>query len=311
MRSEVSFEGRLAHGDSHRVTVDEVGGQEQALGVGDVTLRVRESGDPHGAPVIHFHGTPGSRLELAFADEVLGAAGIRLIAFDRPGYGGSTQIPFGLTSVAKLAVEVANRLGIDQFRTTGWSGGGPFAMATAAVAGGRVPTVGVIAGAGPFQLVPGAIDGLSEGDRAAEKLLPDDPQAACERFLDGFDMSPALEDATSLYRAFEPLLSASDRIVWDLHKERILVEMREAMSQGVWGCGWDNVAWIGPWDFDPQRLECPVLLWYGSEDRMAEPSHAHWLESHLPHARLTMYQGEGHLLPFAHLDEMLTELLAS
>ena len=281
------------------------------MGLGGVTVRVRESGDPAGKPVVHFHGTPGSRLELAFADEVLEAAGIRLVAFDRPGYGGSTQIPFGLTSVARLAVAVADRLGINQFHTTGWSGGGPFAMATAAVSGGRVPTVGVMAGAGPFQLVPGAVDRLSEGDIAAAKLLPDDPQAACERFVEGFDLKPALEDATSLYRAFEPLLSESDRAIWDLNKEGILSEMREAMSQGVWGCGWDNVAWIGPWDFDPESLECPVLLWYGSEDRMAEPSHAYWLEEHLPDARLTMYEGEGHLLPFVHLEEMLTELLSS
>ena len=86
--------------------------------------------------------------------------------------------------------------------------------------------------------------------------------------------------------------------------------MREAMTQGAWGCGWDNVAWIGSWDFDPTALECPVLLWYGTEDIMASASHARWLETHVPHARLTMYEGEGHLLPFVRLEQMLTELLS-
>ena len=62
---------------------------------------------------------------MAFADEIVESAGARLIVFDRPGYGGSTQTPYSLSSVAKLAIEVADRLGIDQFRTTGWSGGGP------------------------------------------------------------------------------------------------------------------------------------------------------------------------------------------
>ncbi len=208
--------------------------REHEVEVGGVKLRVREAGDPGGKPIIHFHGTPGSRFELAFADDVVEAAGARLIAFDRPGYGGSTQKPFSLSSVAKLAVEVADRLGVNQFRTTGWSGVGPFALATAALAGVRVPMVGVIAGAGPFQLVSGALDELSDGDKAAERLLPGDPQAACERFMEGFDLKPALEDAASLYQAFEPLLSEWDRQVWGPHSEEILAEMREAMTQGTW-----------------------------------------------------------------------------
>lgn len=284
--------------------------KEHNVEAGGITLRVREAGDPGGEPVIHFHGTPGCRLELAFADDIVEAAGVHIIAFDRPGYGGSTLTPFSLASVAKMAVEVADRFGVDQFRTTGWSGGGPFALATADLAGARVPAVGVIAGAGPFQLVPGVLDELSDGDKAAEKLLPGDQQGACEGFVEGFDLQPALEDATSLYQAFEPLLSESDRQVWAVHSEHMLADMREAMTQGVWGCGWDNVAWIGSWDFDPTKLECPVLLWYGTEDRMAPPSHAHWFETNLPDARLTMYQGEGHLLPFVHLGQMLTELFA-
>jgi pimeloyl-ACP methyl ester carboxylesterase len=284
---------------------------EREVEVGGIKLRVREAGDPGGEPVIHFHGTPGCRLELAFADDVVEAAGVRVIAFDRPGYGGSTQTPFSLSSVARMAVGVADRLGVDQFRTTGWSGGGPFALATAAQAGLRVQAVGVMAGAGPFQLVPGALDELSEGDKAAEKLLPGDQQAACEGFAEGFgDLTPALEDATSLYQVFEPLLSESDRQVFGLQPEHMLADMREALTQGVWGCAWDNVAWIGSWDFDPTKLECPVLLWYGTEDRMARPAHAHWFETHLPDARLTMYEGEGHLLPFVHLGQMLTELFA-
>lgn len=275
-----------------------------------ITLRLREAGDPGGRPFIHFHGTPGSRLELAFADGIAEASGVRIVAFDRPGYGGSTQTPFGLTSVANMALRVADQIGLDRFRTTGWSGGAPFALATAAMAHERVPAVGVIAGAGPFQLVPGALDGLSEGDKAAEKLLPGDQHAACDGFLDGFDLNPALESADRLYQAFEPLLSETDRRVWANHSEEILAEMREAMTQGPWGCGWDNVAWIGSWDFDPTKLDCPVLLWYGTEDRMATPSHAHWFEANLPDARLTMYQGEGHLLPFEHLPQILEDLFA-
>jgi pimeloyl-ACP methyl ester carboxylesterase len=288
-----------------------VAAREQDLQIDGITLRVRESGDPGGQPVLHFHGTPGCRLEMAWADHMLADVGVRWVAFDRPGYGGSTPTAFSVGSVAKMALQVADQYGLERFRVSGWSGGGPFALGTAAIAGERVEAVGVIAGPAPFQLLPGALDVLSEGDRAAERLLPGDPVAACAGFVEGFDMTQALESSTALYEDFEPLLSDSDRRLWEPFSEHLLADMREAMRQGVEGCGWDNVAWIGAWDIDPTAVECPVLLWYGTEDRMAEPMHGHWFEENLPDARLTMREREGHLQPFEHLAEMLADLMTA
>jgi pimeloyl-ACP methyl ester carboxylesterase len=285
--------------------------RERDIDVDGVSLRVREMGTADGEPVIHFHGTPGSRLEMAWADEFIGEAGVRMIAFDRPGYGASTRVPFSLTSVARMALQVARELGVERFRATGWSGGGPFALATAAAARQQVRAVGVVAGAGPFQLVPGALAELSEGDKAAENLLPDDPEGAAARFADGFQMTDALSSAEALYEAFEPMLCEWDRAQWHApgRDQVLLADMREAFRTGEWGCAWDNVAWVGAWDFDPSTVGCPVLLWYGSEDRMALPEHAHWLDENLPDARLVMWNGEGHLLAFTHLAEMLRDLL--
>jgi pimeloyl-ACP methyl ester carboxylesterase len=285
--------------------------EERDVQVDGVTLRVREAGVADGEPVIHFHGTPGSRLELTWADEVVSAAGVRMIAFDRPGYGASTGAPFSLGSVARMTLQVADQMGLEQFRTTGWSGGGPFALAIAATAPERVPAVGVIAGAGPFQLIPGALEELSEGDKAAERLLPGNPEGAAAGFADGFDMSDGLASAEALYEMFEPLLCEWDRTQWNGpgRRQALFADMREALKSGVWGCAWDNVAWIGAWDVDPSTVRCPVLLWYGSEDLMATPKHARWLDENLPNARLAMWEGEGHLLAFTHLAEMLRELL--
>lgn len=286
-------------------------GEERDVQVGGATLRVREAGAADGEPVIHFHGTPGSRLEMAWADEVVGAAGVRVIAFDRPGYGASARAPFSLGSVARMALQVADQMGLARFRTTGWSGGGPFALATAAMAPERVQAVGVIAGAGPFQLVPGGLEELSDGDKAAERLLPGDPEGAAAGFADGFDMTDALASPEALYQAFEPFLCAWDRTQWNepVHSQAMFADMREALKSGPWGGAWDNVAWIGAWDVDPTTVRCPVLLWYGSEDRMAPPEHARWFDENLPDARLVMWEGEGHLLAFTHLAEMLRELL--
>jgi pimeloyl-ACP methyl ester carboxylesterase len=284
---------------------------ERDVQVGGATLRVREAGAAAGEPVIHFHGTPGSRLEMAWADEVVCAAGVRMIAFDRPGYGESARAPFSLGSVARMTLQVADQMGLERFRTTGWSGGGPFALATAAIAPERVQAVGVIAGAGPFQLIPGALEQLSDGDKAAERLLPSNPEGAAAGFADGFDMTDALASPEALYQAFEPVLCEWDRTQWNDadHPQALLADMREALKSGPWGGAWDNVAEIGAWDVDPTGVRCPVLLWYGNEDRMAPPKHARWFDESLPDARLVMWEGEGHLLAFTHLAEMLRELL--
>src|SRR5262245_34277007 len=102
---------------------------EHNIARGDRVLRVSETGDPAGKPLFYFHGTPGSRLDVAFAERLATDGGVRMVAFDRPGYGGSTPAAFSLSSVAYDAAAVADALGIDEFATLGQSGGGPFSLA--------------------------------------------------------------------------------------------------------------------------------------------------------------------------------------
>jgi pimeloyl-ACP methyl ester carboxylesterase len=69
--------------------------------------------------------------------------------------------------------------------------------------------------------------------------------------------------------------------------------VREGLRAGTSGGGWDSVSWIGEWDIDLSAVRCPVLLWYGSDDRFAQPAHRVWLSEHLPRARLVVHDGEG------------------
>jgi pimeloyl-ACP methyl ester carboxylesterase len=280
--------------------------------LGGVTLGVRESGTPDGSPVLHFHGTPGSRLELAWADESVARAGVHLVTFDRPGYGQSTQVPFSLSSVAHLAIQLVDHLGWDRFATLGWSGGGPFALATAAAAPDRVPAVGAISGAGPFQEIPDALGALSGGDAEGAALSASDPDAAAIAFATTFADLAAVSDEAELLATFAPALSERDKRVLANPPitAALLRDIQEAFRQGSLGGGWDNVSWVGGWDFALDAVQCPVLLWYGDEDLMAPPSVGTWLEAHLPNARLTMRQGYGHMAAIEHLPEMLTELTA-
>lgn len=102
--------------------------RETEIDRGGRVLRVRDTGDPGGAEVMYFHGTPSSRLDLCFGEQFAAECGVRLVSFDRPGYGGSTPAPFGLASIAADAHAVADELGIAGFATLGQSGGGPGAL---------------------------------------------------------------------------------------------------------------------------------------------------------------------------------------
>ena len=179
--------------------------------------------------------------------------------------------------------------------------------------GGRVGRAGVASGAGPFQLVPGALDDLDDNDRAAVALLAGDPAAAASAFAAGFEPLAELSRVSGgpgVASAFGDLLSSRDRqLLADRRFASVFAgTMREAFRQGSSGGGWDNVSWIGEWDIDLSAIRCPVLLWYGSDDRFAPPAHGLWLSRNLPQAQLVLRDGEGHLGIYDHLGEMLDAL---
>ncbi|HUL27701.1 MAG TPA: alpha/beta hydrolase [Streptosporangiaceae bacterium] len=287
--------------------------RETEIDRGGRVLRVRDAGEPGGSVVMYFHGTPGSRLDLSFGEQLAAEHGVRLVSFDRPGYGGSTPAPFGLASVAADAHAVADGLGVDRFATLGMSGGGPGALATATVPGDRVTRAGVASGAGPFQLVPGALDSLDDSDRAALTLLPGDPAAAAAALGAGFEPLAELareSGGSGVAAAFADLLSPRDS---ELMADQRLASafaatMHEALRQGTSGGGWDNVSWLGDWDVDLGAVRCPALLWYGTDDRFAPLAHGRYLAEKLPDAQLVLREGEGHLGIYEHLGEMLDAL---
>src|ERR1039458_5379304 len=111
------------------------------VAVSERVVKVRDVGGPSGMPVLYFHGTPGSRVDVVFGDDLATQAEVRIVSFDRPGLGGSSASSFSLTSVARDAIAIADHLGLEEFATLGLSGGGPFALAMAVVAADRVWTI--------------------------------------------------------------------------------------------------------------------------------------------------------------------------
>jgi pimeloyl-ACP methyl ester carboxylesterase len=301
---------------------------ERDVRIGDRVLRVREAGDLDGSPIIYFHGTPGSRLDNVWGEDKAAEHHVRLVTFDRPGYGGSSVSPFGLTAVGEVACQIADELGVTRFASLGMSGGGPFSLATAAVAPDRVTVVGVASGVGPIMEVPGSDDLIDDADRGAHALLPGDPVAAAAMFAQSFepmighifagdaDESEGTSDSGDEGDGDgdggqEPPFSPRDvEILADPSFGPLFnASLREGLRNGAAGCGWDNVAWVGHWDIDLAAISCPVNLWYGEEDHgPARPALGQWLHEHLPTSELTLRHGEGHFGFFDHFGEMLDAL---
>jgi pimeloyl-ACP methyl ester carboxylesterase len=216
-----------------------------------------------------------------------------------------------MASVARDAAAVLDELDIASAAVVGQSGGGPFAVALAAELGDRITALGVASGGGSFVNVPGAVDALDDVDRRGLSLIGVDDQAAADAFAEGFaamaDLPAAGDD--DIRAAMRELLP-TDAAAMDLPgvADGLVAIMREALRQGVEGCAWDNVAWLGPWRTDLSAVTQPTWLWYGTEDPLAPVAHGVWLSEQLPHAHLVVREGEGHLGIYPHWDEIVRAL---
>jgi pimeloyl-ACP methyl ester carboxylesterase len=277
------------------------------------TIAVREGGDPNGRPVLVHAGTPNSRL-LYPADVALAERqGVRLISYDRPGYGGSTRRP-GRT-VADCADDVraiAAALGLERLAVWGISGGGPHALACAALLGDLVPAVAVLASPAPYG-APGLDfwEGMGELNVEDYKLMLEDPVAARDKTER--DREEALATGpVELAEILRTLLSAVDAAALDGELAEFLVaSWQDGLAPGADGWWDDGVADIADWGFEIAAIATPVLLRHGREDRFVPFGHGEWLAGRIPGVTAILTDDDGHLtLTRRHLASVHDWLLA-
>ncbi len=266
-------------------------------GPGGRTLTVREAGDRGGVPVLIHHGTPSS--SLLYEPHVRDAAerGIRLIAYDRPGYGGSTRDPG--RAVADCAADVAaicDALRIERFCTWGVSGGGPHVLATAALIPDRVAAAASLASIAPidaegFEFTEGMGELNVEGFNAArageeQHRIQHELELASVK-----DVTPA-----EFLEALASILGPADREVLtegfvDFGLESIAAGLEPSSD------GWfdDGLVFVKPWGFDLASIEVPVLVWHGEQDKFVPFAHGVWLAAHIPDAEARLTADDGHL----------------
>jgi pimeloyl-ACP methyl ester carboxylesterase len=237
---------------------------------------------------------------------------VRVITYDRPGYGESTARP-GRT-VADCAADVraiAAGLGIDRMLSWGVSGGGPHVLACAALLPDLIPAAASLASAAPW----GAegldfFDGMGELNADDYHLFLKDRVAARAK-LETDRVETLAANAEEVFALIKTLVSPADAAVFTPELAQYFVDSGLA-GLGPGGEGWweDAVALADPWGFALADISIPVLLLHGRQDRFVPFGHGVWLAAHVPGVEARLTDEDGHLtLTVHHLGEVYDWLL--
>ncbi len=267
-----------------------------------------EYGAPEGAPVFYFHGIPGSRVDGRITADAIAAAGLRLIAPDRPGFGNSTPVP-GKRSYTGWASDVeslAGGLGIDRFAILAYSAGGPYALAAAISLADRVTRLAIVSGVAPSEM-PDYRKRVCPTDKTMTFLSLRAPWLA--RGLMGRALKQARQDPERFGKSVDRDFGApADQELLDDGFRRLMPDLfLGAGSNGPAGIVEDFAVWARPSGLTLGNVNTPLRLWHGEDDRTVSVSHSRWIASQVRSAELTVWPGVGHL----HTPERWAEVYAT
>jgi len=278
-------------------------------------LQVWVEGPDDGPVVLSHHGTPSSGLPYARSVEEAAKRGLRHVSYSRPGYGESTRHEG--RSVADCAADcaaVADALGVDTFYTVGGSGGGPHTLACGALLPDRVLAVASIAGVVPW----GAegidfLEGMGHENHVEFGAAVEGPAALKDWMDEHAAETGEANTVEDLLRALGDLVSPVDKdaLTGDLGAHFIENE-HVALANGYWGWFDDDLAFTRDWGFDPEKIDVPVSIWQGRQDRFVPYTHGEWLAIRVPNARAHLYDEHGHLsLSVSSFGAILDDLIES
>jgi pimeloyl-ACP methyl ester carboxylesterase len=237
--------------------------------------------DPASAfALLWHHGSPQTGALLAPLLSAAAARSIRLLSYGRPSYGGSTPRPGrDVASAAADAARVADACGVARFAVMGASGGGPHALAGAALLPERVSAVVCLGGVAPL---------TDQFDWFGGMVAPGGLRAAM--------VGRAERARYAATEEFDPeSFTAADWAALDGGWSSLGEDVGRANAAGPDGLIDDDVAYVTPWGFDPAQVAAPVLLVHGGQDRVIPPSHAEWLLRRCPRAELWLRPRDGHI----------------
>jgi len=276
------------------------------------SLDVWVDGPSGGTPVVVHHGTPTSGLPYRPFVEEATRRGLRWVSYSRPGYGDSSRRPGRIVGDCVSDVEsILDHVDGDRCFTLGGSGGGPHALACAALLPDRTIAATTVAGVAPY---------AAEGLDFLAGMGPENVEEFGAALAGQDELRPILERWAEDYRDVTPEAVAESLggLVSDVDKATLTGEFarafldsyREGARTGIWGWLDDDMAFTVDWGFDLGSIRVPVTIWQGHEDLMVPPAHGRWLAEHVAGARVRMEPEHGHLSLYvgsfgALLDDML------
>ena len=275
-------------------------------------LDVQRYGTPGGPAVIFHHGTPGALSSARLLASLARECGLELMAYSRAGYGRSTPRPGRrVSSVVEDIAALREHLGIGDYLSVGWSGGGPHALACAALdpaCRGAISLAGVApfdadidwsAGMGPENIAE--FDAARRGGADFEASLEE--MAMAMREVRGPEVAASLGGLVD-----EPDIRALED---EDTAEILATSFRDAFAMSGRGMIDDDYAFVGEWGFSPSSIDRPVQVWFGDADRMVPSSHGLWLGEQIPDAVIRRFPAEGHVSLITRRHDELGEALRS
>ena len=261
-------------------------------------IQILETGQPDGAAILVHHGTPSARLLFDPWIKDAESRGIRLISYDRPGYGGSTpQSGRTVASAAKDVAAIAKQLDLNQLCVWGHSGGGPHALACAALLPDLVMAVVALASVPPYSVL--GLDwftGMGEANINNFKTALKGREASLQ-FIEANNWPWLLgETPQTFVNGMRSLLSTVDEAVFSEDVAAFgLNGMREGSKDRRDGWVDDYIAFTTPWDFEVDHIKIPVMLMHGEHDLFVPHSHSEWLANHIPNVDARFLADDGHI----------------
>ena len=252
-----------------------------------------EAGIATGTVVLYMHGTPSSRMQvIGQVDAAATELGLRLVAPDRPGLGGSSFVRYRVIDYPGIVARFVDALGIGEFGVVGTSGGGRYTCACASMLAGRVRRAALVASTASPDL-PGARQTWNKQDRQAYALATRAPwlfrafmaKVACDVRRD-----------PNAVRSLLPPLAAADEDTLQRAEGQALMRtvLTEAFRQGGRGVAQDYRLEALPWDVRLPGITVPMDVWHGSDDTIVGVEASAVLISAIPGAERHVLGGEGH-----------------
>jgi pimeloyl-ACP methyl ester carboxylesterase len=270
------------------------------------------AGPPDAADLLLFHvGTPSAAVMYPGLVAAAAARGLQVATYSRAGYGRSTRRPGrSVADEAAISATLVDRLGYERFFTIGWSGGGPVALACAALLPDRVRACMPLASLAPQGEVGAAWDAWipSEQRHEWDVLASDDQSSLHDDFQAQVELFSRITPARLANIGGQPdarAVAHGNRHEVAPHLTRA---MRRAVVQGYGGYLDDNVAQAHDWGFRVADIRVPVVVRHGELDRLVDVGHGRWLAEAIPGATGVFLEDAGHgsiAMPWAEVVDQL------